>query len=67
MKSKPRGPKKTFESERKIQQRKDRIKMMDKTFENTKKPRGPKGPSPIHKSYDHKGGFRGGKGTRGRR
>jgi len=80
MKSKPRGPKKTFESERKIQERTDRLRMIDKKLDNKRQARGAKGQSSGSSYTDrgndqrrggprssYAGGARGGRGARATR
>ena len=67
MKTKPRGPKKTFDSERKISQRMDRLKMMDKKFDNKKTRHTGRGPSSFNKSDDRKRNDRGSDRRNGRR
>jgi len=57
MKTKPRGPKKTFESERKIQERADRLRMIDRKLDNKRPARGAKGQS-SGSSYADRGGDR---------
>jgi hypothetical protein len=76
MKSKPQGPKKTFESERKIQQRVERLRMIDRKLDNKKPGRGAKGQGSSGSSFTDRGGdrkrggpsgARGGQGARGGR